>query len=266
MGIVLFFLVIDAFAMTLFHDLLLWLGFTILLFSLNLKPNFLIKTSVLYAGFLFAFTLQAIKGDYRSAVWAGKVTDEVSKVDLLESSFTSRIAAEGLFTERNVNNFIYRINQGWIIGHTMAHTPRFQPYANGETIQEGIFATLLPRFLAPEKAVSGGRDYFEKYSGLELVKGTSMDLSPLGEAYANFAAAGGAIFMYFLGLLYAAILSFISKKSFITPSLILWIPLLFQQAIKAESDITTGINHISKAAIVIFLVYWVANKFFNVKL
>ncbi len=265
-GLVLFFLVVDAFAMALFHDLLLWMAFLFLLFSLSYKLSFIKKISVLGAGFLVAFTLQAVKGDYRGAVWGGQISEELTKTDVLESSLETMLAGEGLFSEKNNKNFIYRINQGWIVGHIMVNTPQNEPYAEGETIKEGIKATLLPRFLAPDKVLSGGKDLFEKYSGLELIEGTSMDLSPLGEAYANFATSGGAIFMFFLGLLYAAVLSHISKLSLTTPSLVLWIPLLFQQAIKAESDITTGINHIFKAAIVIFLVYWIAKHFFRTKL
>ncbi|MBC5991625.1 hypothetical protein [Pontibacter cellulosilyticus] len=263
---VFFFLFLDAFTSSMFHELLLWLAFTFLLLALNLKLKLFTKFSLLCLGFVFVFAVQAIKGDYRSAIWGGEVTEQVSKVDLLESSFETRIASEGLFNERNIHNFIYRINQGWIVGHVMAYTPKYQDHARGETIMEGVVATLLPRFLAPDKVTSGGAEYFEKYSGLILVEGTSMDLSPIGEAYANFATMGGATFMFFLGLLYAAVLSLVSKLSFTTPTLILWIPLLFQQAIKAESDITTGINHVTKAAVVIYLVYWVAKNIFKVKL
>ncbi|NDK54519.1 hypothetical protein [Pontibacter fetidus] len=265
-GGVLIILVLDAFAFTMFHDLLLWLGFLFLLFALSYRPSVLTKFLIVCMGGLLAFGLQAIKGDYRNAVWGGLVTEDITKVDVLESSFSKRISEQGLFSERNNKHFIYRINQGWIVGHTMLHTPSKEPFANGETITNGLVATLLPRFIAADKATSGGREYFEKYTGLLLVKGTSMDLSPLGEAYANFATIGGAIFMFILGLFYALVLSLISKWSIATPSLILWIPLIFQQAIKAESDITTGLNHITKASLVVFLVYWISNKIFNTKL
>jgi hypothetical protein len=265
-SIVLIFLFLDAFSMTMFHDLLLWLGFLFLLFALSYKPGLLTKFTIVCLGVLLAFSLQAIKGDYRSAVWGGNISVDNTRTDILESAVSKRIREEGLFSERNNRHFIYRINQGWIVGHTMVHTPSQEPFAQGKTITEGIYATLLPRFIASEKATSGGREYFEKYSGLILVKGTSMDLSPLGEAYANFATTGGAIFMYFLGLFYAIILYLISKWSVTAPSLILWIPLIFQQAIKAESDITTGLNHITKASIVVFLVYWIGKNIFKVKL
>ncbi|MEJ8756630.1 hypothetical protein WG947_06475 [Pontibacter sp. H259] len=263
---VFFFLFLDAFTSSMFHDLMLWLAFTFLLLTLNHQLKLLTKLSLLCFGLLFVFTIQSIKGDYRSAIWGGEVTEDVSRIDLLESSFQSRITSEGLFSERNVNNFIYRINQGWIVGHVISYTPKYQAYGRGETIREGVIATLLPRFLAPDKLTSGGAAYFEKYSGLLLVEGTSMDLSPIGEAYANFGTFGGAIFMFFLGLFYAMVLSLVSKLSVTTPTLILWIPLLFQQAIKAESDITTGINHVTKAAVVIFLVYWAAKNIFKIKL
>lgn len=262
---VILFLVLDAFAAAMFHDLLLWLSFTFLLLALNIRFSFYTKLALLCAGGLLIFGLQAIKSDYRSAVW-GRVVTEASKTELLESSFTARVSDDGLFSERNNRHFIYRINQGWIVAHIMQHTPANEEFANGETIMEGIVASFLPRFLAPNKVTSGGKEYFEKYSGLELIPGTSMDLSPLGEAYANFATIGGTIFLFILGLLYSQILSFVLNKSLEIPTLILWIPLLFQQVIKAESDITTGINHLAKAAVVIVLVYWITNNIFKTKL
>ena len=99
---------------------------------------------------------------------------------------------EHLFTEVNFDAAIDRINQGWIVARIMRYTPNYEPFAGGETIITGIRASLIPRFLDPDKPKAGGRENFTRFTGKLISDNTSMGLSPLGEAYANFGINGGS--------------------------------------------------------------------------
>ena len=139
-------------------------------------------------------------------------------------------------------------------------------FAEGETIIKGIQASLLPRFLAPDKAKAGGREYFERFTGKFISKNTSMGLSPLGEAYANFGIVEGAIFMLLLGLFYNFILKKIFSYAATYPTLILFLPLIFLQVVKAEVDFAVVINYLIKAIIAVALLFWFSRNFLKLRL
>jgi hypothetical protein len=163
----------------------------------------------------------------------------------------------------SVSNFdaaIDRINQGWIVARIMRYTPAYEPFAKGETIITGVEASLVPRFLNPDKPKAGGRDNFERFTGKKLSENTSMGLSPLGEAYANFGINGGILFMFLLGLFYNLYIFTVLKLTAKYPSLILWLPLLFLQVVKAETDFVVVLNHLVKASMVVALLIFAIRK------
>lgn len=171
-----------------------------------------------------------------------------------------------IFSDVNIKATITRINQGWIIARIMNHTPAIEPFAKGETILEGLEATLLPRIIAPNKAKAGGHENFERFTGKELLKGTSMGLSPLGEAYANFGVEGGILFMFFFGLFFNFFLAQIYNFSYRYPTLILWIPLMFLYVVRAESDFVVVMNYLIKSSVIVWLFYWGFRKFLGIQL
>jgi hypothetical protein len=259
-------LVLDAVATTMFHNLFLWITFIVLYVAYIKKYSLWLKLSTLGIGFIVLFATQAVKGEYRNTLWYGGQQVE-SNTNYFTSLIQNQIDSDdGLFSERNIRRFIYRINQGWIVAHTMNYTPNVEPFADGETISQGFSSSILPRFLNPDKYVAGGREYFERFSGLVLVGGTSMNLSPLGEAYANFGVLGGAIFMFFFGLIINIAFGIVLKISQTRHTIILWLPLIFLQVVKAETDFTTVFNHLVKASFVVWLLYWGFEKYFRIKL
>ncbi len=92
-----------------------------------------------------------------------------------------------------------------------------------------------------------------------------MGISPLGEAYANYGSAGGIWFMTVFGALFAvvylAVLNFTARH----PSFIFWVPLMFYQAIKAETELLVVINQLSKGAIVAFGCYFLTTQVFPLR-
>ncbi len=148
----------------------------------------------------------------------------------------------------------------------MRYTPYYEPYANGETIIIGVEASLIPRFLNPNKAKAGGRDNFQRFTGKKISDNTSMGLSPLGEAYANFGINGGIFFMFLLGLFYNFYMFIILRLTDRFPSLILWMPLLFLQVVKAETDFVVVLNHLVKASVVVTIIIFSIRKVTQIKI
>jgi hypothetical protein len=178
-----------------------------------------------------------------------------------------RLTDPGLLFETAVlQNMGARLNQGWIIARVMNHMPAKQEFVRGETIENGIYAALLPRILAPNKAEAGGRANFERFTGTELPETTSMDVSLVGEGYANFGKTGGVIFLLIMGAFYnLAIIKTISLAK-LYPTILFWLPIIFFQVIKAETDFATVLNHFTKAVIVTFAVFWGMIKVLKLKM
>lgn len=249
-----------------FHELLLWLTFVFLIFAVLYKFNTWMKTVLFGVGLFLILILQSVKEDYREQTWY-KTELENSKKDIFGDVFLDRLMnPSAMFEEEMMNNVNARLNQGWIIARIMRNVPQNEPYAKGETIRRGLEAALMPRILMPGKAVAGGKENFERFTGTPLNKNTSMDLSLAGEGFANFGRWGGVLFMLLMGIFYNLSLVFIVKLSLKHPTLILWIPLLFFQVVKAETDFATVFNHLIKAAMVVWIVFWSLKRLFKIEI
>ena len=240
-----------------FHDLLLWGAFFFMLWALKYKPDFKKKMVIFLGAFVLITGIQLVKGAFRQQVWDGY---QGNKLSLLMNVLSEELNTSDLSSDAEQEELNVRLNQGWIISAIMKEVPEEQPYADGETVKDAISASLLPRFLAPGKTIAGGRENFQKYTGVELGRNTSMGMSIIGEAYANFGGFGGIVFMLgwgFLLVLYWNKLLDFSKNH---PLLIFFIPLLFLQVVKAETELVVVLNHLVKASIVVFLFFWFAKR------
>ena len=237
-----------------FHDIILWLGL-IFCFWYGMKPHTVgAKMGLLVVGVLAIFTIQGIKADYRSKVWKGE------EASLTEEAMDFWTSSNPFESDEVLANVIMRLNQGWIISSVLTNVPALEPYAEGETLVDAVTATLVPRFLMPDKATSGGQKNFRRFTGLRLEEGTSMAVSPLGEAYANFGREGGIVLMLVFGLAFASFYAFCLRYTLKDASFLFWVPLIFYQAIKAETEFVTVLNQISKGAVVAFALHWVITK------
>ncbi|MCF1190798.1 hypothetical protein LRR18_04305 [Mangrovimonas sp. AS39] len=256
----LFYLFTNALARAMFHDLLLWGVFMFMYWCLKKQPTLGTRLTLIFVGVLFAVMIQAVKTTFRNHIWGGFQGNKVELfVDLLDEKVSS-----GYFEEETANEELnVRLNQGWIISAIMYYTPTFQAYAGGETIKEAIFSSLLPRFLNPNKKVAGGQENFELYTGLPLSGGTSMGMSIIGESYANFGVFNGIVFMLawgaFLAWYWKKILSF----AYDYPLVLMFLPIVFLQVVKAETELSVVLNHLFKASIVVALFFWAARKYLN---
>lgn len=244
-----------------FHDLILWGSFIYLFWAFKNKPSLKLNLAILVVGLFVSTILQGVKTNYRQMIWGGYQGDYVS---LFFNLFGSSISTYNLETSSDGGELNARLNQGWIISAVMDHTPRVQRLAYGSTIKEAVFATMLPRFINPNKARAGGIENFEKYTGLYLEEGTSMGISLMGEGYANYGKTGGIIFMGFWGLTLTLFWVFISKQIKRNNLILFFVPLIFLQVVKAETELVVVLNHLVKATVLVFGVLYIMKKTFRI--
>lgn len=251
-----------------FHDLVLWSVFFYMFWALKNKPSRKQVLITIAAGLFALSTLQTIKAAYRSQVWEGY---QGNRLELFVSLFVEAVffeESESTNTNRNLrgdeNNV--RLNQGWIISAILDEIPQRVDYFEGKTITEAITASIFPRFLNPDKKKAGGRDNFMKFTGLSLGENTSMGISIVGEAYGNFKVYGGILFMGVWGFLLTLYWNFLMSRTNSKIVLLAFLPIIFLQVVKAETELVVVLNHLVKASIVVFLFFWGAKHVLKWKL
>lgn len=242
-----------------FHNLLLWLVFIFLFIAGLYKISFTRKFVLISLGFTGMLILQAIKAEFRKEIGSGSFAG--TKTELFITLFFAKAESYLMSKDENIvqlkseaeieeaNN---RLNQGWIISRIMSQIPSKKPYLHGETVEDAISSSLVPRFLMKSKAAGGGgRLTYEKLTGFHLLS-ASMGTGVLGEAYGNYGVGGTYSFMFLWGLFLALFYKFIFNQAHTIPSLPLFLPIIFLQAIKAETDLFTVLNHLVKSTVFVF--------------
>ncbi len=229
-----------------FHDLILWLAILFCFWFAQRKWQLPVKLMMLSVAGISLFSIQVIKQDYREQLRMGK---QPAIIPLIVEYVTPGGKAWG---DESLSLVVTRLNQGWIISAVMKNVPAAEPFANGETVTEAISASMLPRFLNKNKKTAGGRDNFRRFTGLEIQDSTSMGISPLGEAYANFGMNGGILFMFAFGASFALTYRGMLRYALKHPTFLFWIPLIFYQAIKAETEILVVLNQLTKGSVIAF--------------
>lgn len=261
---VILFLLYQSLSNAMFHDFILWSVFFYMFWAYRFKPSIKTILGTFGIAILFLGGLQTIKAAYRTQVWSGYSGNKVELFfSLMANLYMSDDPSDGNSEFGNGNNV--RLNQGWIISAIMHHIPQNQVYLEGQTITEAIRASLIPRFLDPDKPDAGGRENFRKFTGLEINEGTSMGLSIVGEGYGNFGTFGGIVFMAFWGLFIIWIWTYIMKKAHHNILLISFIPLIFLQVVKAETELVVVLNHLVKSLIFILFFLSVTRKIWSIK-
>jgi len=256
------YLLVIALSKALFHDFIIWTVFFYMFYALKYKPSFSKILLTIVVGVIAASTLQTIKAAYRTQIWNNYSGNKIELFVglMLDSLFVDETANPTLGDDIDTN---VRLNQGWIVSAIIDNIPRNQPYLEGVTIKDAVFSSLLPRFLYPNKAEAGGRENFRQFTGLYIGDGTSMGISIVGEAYGNYAVAGGILFMGIWGLFLGGVWRLLFNKITNNIVFIAFVPLIFLQVIKAETELLVVLNHLIKSMIVIFLFLWFVKNNLN---
>jgi hypothetical protein len=218
--------------------------FIILSLQWNLK--FITKFSAIAIGFFFILVLQSVKAEYRAATWSGANDSKASTFGTLVAQKID--SKDAIVNQDNLFFLVMRFNNGWQISRTMDRVPARIPYGNGETIFLSLAATAVPRVLWADKPQTGGKFNLERYWGISYGR-TAMNISPLGEGYANFGVFGGIIFMFLFGLLLnwciERMMNWVEKR----PTIICWFPLIFYSFYGVETDLLSILNALFKGVV-----------------
>jgi hypothetical protein len=253
-----FFLVYISLKKALFHDFILWSAFFYMFWAVKTQPTPRIKLLTIIGGFFLLTVIQAVKSDYRALLKQGFQGNVVS---LFLGTVNQKYESGFFEEEEDAAGLNVRLNQGWIISAVMDHVPRNTEFAKGETVRDAIMASLVPRFLNPNKKEAGGQENFRKYTGLTLSDETSMGLSIIGEFYANFGDLTGVFMMGLWGLLLCFIWRKLIFNSYKIPLLIFYLPLIFLQVVKAETELVVVLNHLLKSIIAVALFFWLTKRY-----
>lgn len=256
---------LQALSVGLFHHFFLMAIFLFAIYVDN-KKSLLWKTILITFAVILVNILQVVKADYRNIIWKSSSLNQ-SKFEifseLVEEHFLGESTKEQSIypsdgkPSENVSKVTTRINQGWIISKIMDYVPRHTDHLGGKSVSDAISASLLPRFLFPNKtSTEDALMVFEKVTGLTLIGGTSMGLSVVGEFYANYGIYGAWLAMFIYGLFISFFLKLLVRLSGNSPFFVLWLVVIFFQVIKAETYLIKVLNHLIKASIFVFVLHF----------
>jgi hypothetical protein len=266
-GIVIALTVGSTVARGMFGELVYWAGFSVIMVATIFRPSLLQKIMIFAAGIFMIGLIQSIKMEFRMLTWMRADITDTDRFAIMGDVISGRLADPSvIFSEEAMLHLAGRANQGYIISEIMYNIPNHREYLGGETIFLATLASFIPRVLWPSKPKSGGTQNFRKFTGRELPEGTSMDLSPIGEAYGNFGPGGAWIFIFIYGLFLNYMFHSVLRIAKNHPTLILWMPLIFFQVVKVETDVNSVLNHGIKALFLTWLMYWGFRTFLNTKI
>ncbi len=263
-------LLLRAMLFSMFGELIFWSIVIAMVLTLRVRIPFGVKIATFIGGLVFVIFLQSVKYEIRMLTWFDTSGMDVSlgdKFDIYNRLIKERVDnPDLLFGPLMLSAALDRTNQGSLTGMAIRYTPEYEPFAKGETIFLATLASFIPRAIWPDKPEIGGKENMRRFTGFEVSEGTSMDIGQLGDAYVNFGAGGGAVFLFFYGFLFCFIYSKMLGMASIRPTIILWIPLFFVGVVHADTSVLACMGHIIKVSIFSFIFFWGYKKFFGAEL
>jgi hypothetical protein len=256
-------ILVSSFQGGMFHDLLTWIIVLCLVLAYRYKPTWQLKLAGILGFVLFAIFIQSIKQGLRAQTWYGNKEASFELVEDVTADINK--SNGGLLSLENLGPNFVRINQGWVLASAMNHVPKNIGHAHGELLSQYLYSAIIPRFIDDSKLTAGSQEVFNKYSGHQIEKGTSIGLGLFTDAYVDFGDYGdfgAGIYVFFFGLLYGYILNQFAKKSSQYPILILFVVMVFIYPIRPDCETQTALGHLIKSTILIFAMFTVFRKKF----
>ncbi|MEN9963247.1 MAG: hypothetical protein RL582_342, partial [Bacteroidota bacterium] len=228
-----------------YHDLVIWIVFSVLFSFYVLKLSQIKKILLFSLIVLMVLLVQKVKLVSREVIWNSGIGYSQAVVSSAEIG-QSNLGTDSLFSTVNLVSSLNRINQGWIFASTVNNLNRYNNF-QGMTIMELYFkSALLPRFLAPNKLRSGSNEIFNEFSGHTINKTTSMGLGIFADGYVAYGKVGVIVFCFFFGLLFSFTFWIVGRWSRIDPAYILLIIPLLIYSCRPDCELQTVLNHLFK--------------------
>ncbi|MFV9507627.1 MAG: hypothetical protein AB4911_24005 [Oscillochloridaceae bacterium umkhey_bin13] len=141
----------------------------------------------------------------RSLIRSGELSQygQIDRIEIFVREF-AYISPFELTPEQVQEMVRMRVDMTDLLASQVFYQPRFEPYANGTTIINELAASLVPRFLWPDKpSIVGGSAFVTRFTGMTFAEGTSVGLPYQFELYANGGVPVVIVGLFILGWLTA---------------------------------------------------------------
>jgi hypothetical protein len=256
----LLFILYKSFLAGMYHDAIMWVLFFGIFFIYITKPTLKVKLVGIFFTIIFILFIQSIKKSYREQVWYGEKDASIATASQVGYSNAS---TDIIFGEENLLGSLTRSNQAWIFASTVDNMDRNKNFQGLSIVYKYLEASLLPRFLAPDKIKSGDREIFNTFSGHSINAGTSMGLGVFADGYIAYGAIGVYIFGFALGLIFSLTFKLVEGWTRISPFYVLLIFPLLNYAVRPDCELQTTINHLSKGILLYGLLVWYTRNNFR---
>jgi hypothetical protein len=237
-----------------FLDLLTWCSCFGLLLVYRYKPRPRVVLPTGAALLVLFLAINAFKAGSRDGI-RSMTMDRSERAALTGATLYAMVRDPALiFSPQNFVVNANRLNQGFIIARILAWVPSAEPFAGGETIVSAVRSAVVPRVLDPGKYVVGGGAVIPRFTGLQLIGGTSMGLSVPGEMYANFGRTGAVFGTLLYGLLLGLVFRAFLRRAQSSVVWWAWAPFVLVAAFTAEQGVAEVLNTITKSWVVMFAV------------
>jgi len=242
-----------------YHDAIMWILFFAIFFLYIIKPTLKVKLVGMTFALLFILFIQSIKQTYRQEVWYG---EKDASLSVAAKVGYSKAQTDIILGEENLLGSLTRSNQAWIFASTVDNMDRNNNFQGLSVVYKYLEASLLPRFISPDKLKSGDKEIFNTFSGHTISEGTSMGLGIFADGYIAYGAVGVYIFGFALGLIFALTFKLVEGWTKISPFYVLMIFPLLNYAVRPDCELQTTINHLSKGILLYGIIVWYTkNKF-----
>jgi hypothetical protein len=246
-----------------FIDGIVWSFFLLSFYAIRTKVSLVSISFFAVFGLTFLFLLQAVKGEYRVAVWDKK--EDQNQIAMLWGLMTERAQTMDTRTLKLLGGLaIVRVNQGWILTDIMQHIPRRQPDVAGKYFYEEVVGVFLPRLLMPNKAQVGSHEKFDRFTGWHLNLGVAMNVGIMGDGYGNFGWWGGLVYCLFFGLLVGKSLGYAYTQIQKYPTALFWAIIIFFYVMRAGNETYIIVNWIFKSSLIVWFYFYVYESRFKI--
>jgi len=250
----------DALVYGMFHDLMMWLIFFVILWMYIHKPSVIVRLSLAFGGIIIYFLLQVSKAEYRSSITEGS-----GGFQTFYEVLSGNLEDDNLLSDENYNNSVARLNQAWIFASTVNNMDVRQNFQHMTLVSKYVEAAVLPRFLAPNKLQAGDKEIFNTYSGHVINQGTSMGLGIFADGYIAYGLIGVYIFSFVFGLLLTIVFKIVKGWSEVSPFFVFFIFPILNYAVRPDCETQTLLGHLIKGLAAFGVLMWYYKSYFSRK-
>lgn len=210
---------------------------------------------------ILAISLQYVKTNYRTLLRKG-VENDITITRFVELYYSTVTNIDQITNIANMFPLHLRFNNGFYLALVMKRMPNKVPYDQGSALGKTLLASVIPRLIWPGKPQAGGIYNMKYYAGINVRH--TVNVGPIGEAYGSFGRTGGAIYMFFFGLVLS-----VAHRLFISMAnkntiLFIFMPMIFYETLYCmENDSMQALNSIIKITLFLFIAFKLFPGFFR---